>query len=523
MAWYEKYYSKTIFKSVEGGAEPTKKFEKYFTKGNMFYITQVHRFVKEVAKEVPNTSFEKFCLENNLPIFDSYRMVFSNKAASYSSISKYDKEQPVVNEAAWLLSLEWTKQHFHPIMCGSVVTGQEDVLNNMDMQTSCGYPASLHYQNKKDFLDSSSASILTDYWDIIGTNNELNIVPIWTCSQKIEMRTVEKLRNNKVRTFTASPIEHSVATNRICLDMNNKFYNGNNRCWSFVGGSKYLSGWDRLYHRLNVHPHAYELDESEYDSSLFARALADMIELRWDFLAREYQTNENYKRLVAVYESIIHSVVVLEEGELIQKSTGNPSGSSNTIVDNTIILYRLFSYAYILLAMEQNIKPTYMAFSNNVEAALNGDDNTYTCSEAINLWFIPTNISRVWTSIGVTTTTPCQTSRELKDVRFLSQGFVYHEQTQMWFPNPDPQRVLSSLMFASDVDDPRWHLLRASALRLDSYGNPLCRSILTAYIEYLHKHYWKKWVGEIKGIPMKDILALNKSNFYIEALYTGNE
>jgi hypothetical protein len=511
-------------------------YKKYFVKGNVDYLGRVNRFSKQNEVEIINRSYIEFCQLKGIKLPFGYRKIFSNMDASFRSISKYDKSQPDLNNGAWMLAGEWTKTHFFP-MCGSVVLTEDIVLGEMDLTTSCGYPASLHFPRKSDLLggmavgtigcSTLTSSILSDYWDVIGTDNEDNIVPIWTCSQKIEMRAIEKVKANKIRTFTASPIEHSCATNRLCLDMNNKFYAMSGASWSFVGGTKYLQGWDKLYHRLNKHKNAFELDESEYDSSLFSRALYGQRDIRWSFLAEEHQTPENKKRMDAVYQAIVHSVIVLETGELVQKHTGNPSGSSNTIVDNTMILFRLFAYAWIILCNTNRVKPNYSYFMSNVEAALNGDDNTFTVSDVCVSWFNPDTISPIWSSIGVTTNTPCSTPRLLRDVCFLSQGFRYDKSCGIWLPVPETQRVLSSLCFGSPIDDIRFHLLRANALRLDSYGNEECRSIIRQYIEYVQNVYIKDLVGDVNvsgtKIPMTEIYALWKSDLYIEALYSGKE
>jgi hypothetical protein len=522
-------------------------YNKYFINGNVDYLGRVFRFSNLKSTEVANRSFVRYCVERGLSLPTEYRMVQPNLDASFKSISKYDKAQPSLENSAWIISGEWTTKHFFPYMSGSRVLDRNLVLSEMDMTTSCGYPANLQFHTKREFLGMtdefkhlsvleymSSATtlpiqvgILNDYWDLIGTDNVDNIVPIWTCSQKVELRLVTKLDENKIRTFTASPIEHSVSTNRLCLDMNNKFYASANKTWSFVGGTKFLQGWHSLYCRLHRLPNAFELDESEYDSSLFAAAMLGQIDIRWEMLASEHKTPENRKRLEAIYASIVHSVIVLENGELIQKHTGNPSGSSNTIVDNTMILFRLFAYAWIKCCMEIKRAISYLDFMTEVEAALNGDDNTFTVSDAVVGWFNPRSIAKIWSAIGVTTNTPCWEPQTLDKVTFLSQGFNFDKRLSLWLPVPATARVLGTLYLGSKVDDVRFHLLRANALRLDSYGNEYCRKIIADYIVFLYANYQDDFVGSVSlkkaSIPMAEINALWKSDLFIEALYSGHE
>jgi len=552
---YAKYFDRPVFlqRGVEvGGSEnnrkPSNLFTKHFRHSNVTYLGRCQRHAAMKNEEVQNSSFRRFIEAEGLKTPRQYRMAYTNPEAGYLSLSKYDKYQPILDEAAWDLAGEWTTQHFLPSMGGSRVLSQGVCINESDKQTSCGYPWSLQYHKKAEFYESPRAmEVLGDYWDLIGSDNANKFVPIWTCSQKVELRDVEKLMKNKLRTFTASPVEHSIALNRMCLDMNNKFYASNNKHWSFVGGNKYFLGWDSLYTRLNVHPNAFELDESEFDSSLFARAMFGQVDIRWNMLRVEDKTPENWKRLCALYESIVHSVIVLENGELVQKHTGNPSGSANTIVDNTMILFRLFAYAWIILAQKlhgssndvaiklANVTDVerrsyagsvfggYSDFMKHVEAALNGDDNTFTVSNYVVPWFNPRSIADIWSSVGVTTKTPCWESRQLKDVTFLSSSF--QKIGGIYLPKPETERVLCSLLYGGSNDDVRWHLLRASALRIDSWANEECRVIIQKYIEFLNREYANTLAGtsEVNGISMSSIREVWKTDLWIWNLYSGQE
>ena len=59
---------------------------------------------------------------------------------------------------------------------------------------------------------------------------------------------------------------------------------------------------------------------------------------------------------------MVNSVIITADGNIVQKSTGNPSGSVNTISDNTLALYWLLAYAWYLLASEGdflNVTPNH--------------------------------------------------------------------------------------------------------------------------------------------------------------------
>jgi len=217
----------------------------------------------------------------------------------------------------------------------------------------------------------------------------------------------------------------------------------------------------------------------------------------------------------------VYSVIILENGDVIMKDTGNPSGSANTIVDNTMILFRAFAYMYIRLCRENGVVPDYDAFVRDVSAVLNGDDNTATVADSIKSWFNIPNVIRVARELGITLKSDTEGFRPVSELSFLSQSWVFCK--GLWLPAPETAKVLCSLKWGSPDDDVRWHLLRASALRIDSWANLECRRVIQSYIEYIWRECVDELVGDINGLSMKDIHAVWKTDSWIFALYSGNE
>jgi len=517
---------------ADGRYRRTDLFDKHFNKGNVEHLFRAKRFSKQVGKEIMNYSFKKFCDIYRIPIPNGYRKAFKNLEAGFKSAAKYDRAQPEdIDEAAWALSGEWTKINFKD-MNGSRVLGLDVCINDCKKTSSCGYPWNLKWHTKAEAIEAGVVeSICTSYWDNIRGGAFERITPIFNSSQKVELRDVTKLRENKLRTFTAAPMEHSISLNRFCLDQNNRFYDSHNRNWSTVGCTKYLGEWNALYRRLarcgtprqdQFERNAFELDESAFDSSLYRKAMYGQRDIRWSMLDPVEQTSDNKTRFFALYDAIVESVIILETGEVIRKATGNPSGSANTIVDNTMILFRLLAYAWILLHPERKTT-TYFEFKDNVEAALCGDDNTFCVSDAVVGWFNATSVSKIWSVLGIVTTSPCYTPRPLRECRYLSQGFEWDASLNIYLPSPEPSRVLSALMWGSELDDVRWHLLRAHALRCDSYGNQELRVILQRYIVYLNQVHRDDLVGVCNTIPIEEIQGVWRSDTALKAAYTGAE
>lgn len=487
----------------------------------MQFMGQVLRYtpMKDTARR--DQYFHEFVQSRAINYTEKYRMAMPNREAMTISISKYNRPQPTeLNDKAWDIAVDWAEKHFRPHIGSTFVVDHDRARRDLDRTTSPGYPWSRFWSNKGQFLDSEEApKVEKIFWDSLTTDKPLKA--FWTASLKRELRPVEKLVENKIRTFTASPTELSVATTRMCLDFNEKFYESNNKTWSFVGCSKFYQGFDRLYRRLNKHPNAFELDESSFDASLFRRAMYSARDLRWRMLHDIEKTPENKKRLWEIYEQIVNSIIVLDNGEVFQKNTGNPSGSANTIVDNTLILFMLFAYAFIMLALEYAPEfATFECFMELVEAALNGDDNTFTVSNKIISWFNAENVARIWKLLGVETKSPDFKPRKLSECEFLSHSFK--KLHGMWLPMPERDKALCSLMWGSEVDDVRFTLLRAYALRIETWPDEQARSDIMLFITYLRKEFRFDLHGTIPDtdLTMLRIESVFKTDEELRRLYT---
>jgi hypothetical protein len=342
-----------------------------------------------------------------------------------------------------------------------------------------------------------------------------------------------------LRTFVGAPSEHVVASQMMFGDQNQKMYDSVHKHWSFVGGTKFYRGWNKMYNRLSKHPNAFELDESEYDSSLFRELMYGNAEFRWRMLAPQFRTLENRNRLDNLYREIVESYIVTQDGDVVMKDTGNPSGSFNTIADNTVGLYRLLAYAWIFLCNQQvtlglwsqekcDKMSTFESFHTHVEAALTGDDNTWTCSDEVVGWFNAKCVSQVWLQLGVKTTSPCYEPRKLIECRFLSAGF--RNVGGCIVPIPEHSKVMGSIAFHNpSPQNPRWSLLRACALRIESFWDDQSRQVISDFIHWLLTNYHELLHSPKDENDPKDIFnfdqvySVYKTDSEIKALYLCNE
>lgn len=501
---------------------------------------RVNRFSKDRVKIQDDPYFAEFVRESlgTSPsnLFTKYGLAQPNKAAGYKSLLKYDKDQPTLRRSKWALAGAWTERHFACMNNAEVWTDHNEVKKCLDMKTSSGFPWNCDpdLKTKGQFYNHpESMNYCQDYWECL---KESQCAPVfWTNNVKEELRDAEKIALNKLRTFVGAPVQHVHACTQMFGDMNNKFYETANtgQHWSFVGSTKFFRGWNKLFRRLSKHPNAFELDESEYDSSLFREAMYGMAEFRFRMLAPEHQTEENRNRIWNLYVEIVDSVIVTQDGDVVSKDTGNPSGSANTIVDNTVILFRLKAYAWLCLC--EDLEPdfrakyeTYGAFMDNVEAALTGDDNTWTCSDDVVGWYNALNVSKIWSGIGVTTKYGNSSApRKLEDCTFLSMGF--RKLGDQYVPIPEGEKMMCSMAYHLKSATPRWSLLRACALRVETFWDDASRKLLSEYIHWLNKQY----VAELHSpndendildrFTYQDVWSVYKTDSEIRQLYLSEE
>jgi len=545
--WFEEFRGRNLDKlSVMRNKRPSKWFGVWYDvekfEPELNYCGAVDRFTKYVPKRLVNPIFEDWKSDCGVKFKDEYQRTPLNHDALEKNFLKYKRGKFSLRVNEWNLALDWALRWIQP-RCMSESADMGEVINQLNRQSSPGWPWNSVWIKKglmMDYVDLSFIG-LKDYESVVGgylggdgsvflkVCNEFwdqlvvgNPVSFWTVALKDEMRHVDKIRENKIRTFTASAVEHTVATNMLCAEFNNRFYDMKEEGPSVVSMSKFRGGWDRLFRRLNKHPNAFEFDESSYDASLREEFLLSCLWLRLNCL----KGSEMEKRKLAhLYYMIIHSVCVLDNGQVFQKHGGNPSGSANTIVDNTLVLLVLCLYAWIVLSMSFDLEMCqFHHFVENVELALCGDDNTNTVSDKVVSWYNAENIIAVWDAVGIKTETPSMKARMLKDCWFLSNGFKNYTRRGMWLPIPETSRVLCSLREHADTNDVRWLVLRAYALRIDSWANEECRELLQSLITWVYKQprLRRQLIGEINGLKWEAIEAVYKTDAELERLYCNS-
>lgn len=446
----------------------------------------------------------KALLISDLEIETGHGLPRMNLDASYKSLNKYSKAEVPFNEEAWTFASNALEMEFLPYMKDSEVRNLEEGLEDVDLTTSPGFPWNLKYKTKRDLYESKDFDYFKNEcekdWKILIDGSWY----VFTNSLKEEIRPDEKIQLNKIRTFTASSATAVVTGNRLFGHMNEKFIDSHLKTSSVVGMNPFRGGWNELYQKLRNHPHrrqgkivGFELDESEYDSSLRSFLFEAICDFRIKCLCSRDATAENIKRIREYYRNILNSVIITADGKLVQKHLGNPSGSVNTISDNTLILYFLLAYTWYILSPVKTIE----SFRESVVAALQGDDNTWTVSEQTAVFYNAKSVSEEFLKIGITTTSPCYEPRNLEELSFLSSSFSRFIDHVCVY-DLDTDKILESLKWTEYPNDPIRTLERVAACLLNTWPNVqarwLCRKladvIIAEYDPILHGE--KEWVDQ---------------------------
>lgn len=421
----------------------------------------------------------------------AYAYANANNGAELPSVAKYGKAPQVFDEEALAFATMALQRYFLPIMGGARVKSRDEVLAEVDMNTSPGYPLNLKFTTKKDFLSHPGALQYLDEFSeqMAKPASARTWRPIWTSSVKGEIRSAKKVAANQLRTFCAGPIEMTVEMNKYCLEMNDLFYNAGaeGSCWSKVGMTKFSGRWDQLANTLKRHEKMFALDMKEYDASMGRRLQLIVCEFRQMCL----HSVRDKLHLGRLYEEVIESLMVLTNGDVVQKSAGNPSGSSNTVVDNTLVLFLLFAYGAFLVARGAGIHLTYDYMLANFELALYGDDNTGSVSEDAAQWFDLRKFAMHMLDVNyvVTSEDDVWSWRTITDVKFLSQGFKLVN--GRYVPVPDVEKLRASLLYGSGYADPRWSLYRANALYVEGFFTSF-RAEIDMYRHWLLRFHRKE-------------------------------
>jgi len=469
----------------------------------------------------------------------------ANYSAAYLNKFRFDREPfpesflPEKWQALYPISFEKMCSRYRTSLEGSVPYTVEQVLAELDLNKSCGFPWKLRFHSKKEFLtktpDWDPMSVLENFNTSLDSESTL-FYSFWMDKLKDEIRPNEKLAANKIRTFNISPIEVVVADNMYGLNFNQNFYVAGSSLnnWTTVGATKYYGNWDKMIRKhLRIGScHSLSADGGQFDSRLSAVMLFYCAQIRCKFTKLDERQR---RRVQNLYRLSIFRLCYGELGDLIWLFIGNASGRAHTIVDNTLVhsMYWCLVWEILFETFPEEFENTQRCQDEHLCLSICGDDLLMSVSDRLWPFFTPVITSSLMLRLGMSMEFETLERRHVSECVYLSHTSEF--QFGLWLPSPHYDRVFAGLVEAADADDdshtvdPRWTLLRLYAIRVETWGNSRLRDHLAQIISYyLVKHrelftFTQDDYVVRSGVSWKQVSTVYKSDSELRVLYTGQE
>lgn len=411
-----------------------------------------------------------------------------NDYANMRAFGRYDGVVGVYDEHVLDQACTWMHRMFLRHMSVPLAT-HEEVIANFDGSTSCGWPYSEKWASKNALFESCGTGWLLSCWE---TFTEVQWQGIWKNFLKEELRPPSK----DTRGITAAPIDIVYLYNRLFLAQNQAFYDAYMRTPSAVGISRDGLEWNALFRSLARFPRGASIDIKRFDSRMMDVLMYRVRDFRKSCLMGK---DRNLAHLFdKAYESFVDTCVLVN-GEVWQKSGGNPSGSVNTVVDNTLVNFLAFCYAFITLYPEA----TYDEFLRFVVFFLYGDDNTYTFDE--NRYDLsPERLAKVLgVAFGYEITTDGM--KPVEELDFLSAVFGFHSVggARVAVPVFDFEKMVCHIVNGPRDNSFGIEFQRIASLRAINCFEPRIFEVLDSWLQsHRHEVSDADWVANVPPLEV---------------------
>lgn len=308
--------------------------------------------------------------------------------AFYKGLAKFGKapfEVPEEFLEIYKSAVMMMRLHFN-FLRGCHKWSKDQVLANMRRDTSPGPALKTMYSSKGEAVDDlrfwNWLEIFKQEMSVLGGS-----ITYWGASSKEELRTLDRVAEEKTRVFMSGSLFHYFLSAQLCSEFNERFYSSFMETSSAVGMSKFNGGFHFVWEDLKWKGNCGMDDASGWDTCMFPRLVYDIAQFRYDCLSDVvYPDNIIF---INLYQQDVESFMLTPSGEVITKKQGGSSGKSNTIVDNTLGHFIVNAYSWLrsmykIDTVSSLCVQTYLReFERNVIIKLFGDDNIYSISDLV--------------------------------------------------------------------------------------------------------------------------------------------
>jgi len=353
------------------------------------------------------------------------------------SILKIDKD--AVNPGDWIeqLAEEYAWKHMRGALTQDIVTDIVELV----MSTSPGIPFVWDgYRTKLSAIES----------ELFQKLRAMNYQAVFATYDKVEFLVLTDLARGKVRTMFGPDVLELMWQKVFFDNQNQGIIDGNEKSWIKYGMVKQYGGFNRLCMKLERFPLRGEGDASGWDRTAH---MGGVYRLRTRGLRIPPAMAQKYYQ---VTENIVHSVVLLPNGDLVECKTGNRSGTNNTASDNSLKHLIIKFYQLIFMRVYQGLPvPTYEECMEHAEVGIYSDDYIESIDDE---FFLVSKeqyqqcLVEVYKRFGIVmkesaTVITYSKGRLSPEHSFLGSSARWNEFHKQYIPYPRMGKICSSLVF----------------------------------------------------------------------------
>jgi hypothetical protein len=298
---------------------------------------------------------------------------------------------------------------------------------------------------------------------------------------------------------------------------NDGLLESNRSTWSKVGYSPFYGGFNDLAQYLLCNKAVLEKllfdcwDVSHMEASLNEYVLNAIYELRGDHLILD---PENRRMFEFVRRHIIYSMCIDVDGFLCMMVGKNPSGSFNTLSDNTLALILVLFYVLAKKSVDINdlmkkVELHYCACMGDDSVVPHHPDFTNIVGDSLELGFV---------------FKPEKPPGVLADCVFTNSEFSL--QNGRWYPKPNFEKVKANVFFHFKAKSWRLSYIKCCALRILAWNFTSEREQAERLCAFILKKYQRAM--EVEHTMDDKVTYISAISAYlpstqIDFLWSGNE
>lgn len=365
-----------------------------------------------------------------------------------AQIIKCDVPPKIPDNEALKVTMKLCQSYFKFLRTKAIHKKSE---NTYDLSTSAGLP---FCKDKK--LNSKKKVLEFDRERLQLYIADLRYKDIGSYNDKDELLSTEELSRNKTRGVFGSTF-HGIYREKLLYGRQNKIIlekgsNLNEEFWIRYGFVKQYGGLSKFARHLQLKKFRWESDCSGFDRRIFLFLV---------YLIRNANiiNDEEYAELIkCVTEDNVTPLVLLPNGYLVRRPTGNSSGKNNTTVDNSIAHFIINIYIFVKRMLELGYDSSEIKISDifdKVKMGIYSDDKLGSFNLEDFEFSSPEEFlefERIcYDEFGLEIKKTAQFyslaeegERLNKGHSFLGSNFDYDEQVNMYVPRPRFGKVCSS-------------------------------------------------------------------------------